>query len=529
MTTDDPRKPSRRKPTRREVRHTTPADAHYSKLTRKAGSDPRRSASSSRPQRSQRPSANASSRRSASRAGASGRTGAGSRRGTESRPARSTRRDESRRTANYETLASGARSKVYGKREPRRNKPVSNLPSTLIGVAVVALFILGGVLFWTHRSVHVTVNGSNQKIRVNSTLERLYDKLDISTNPGNYVSVGGKVIEEGKGYAFSATVNGKQLSRKQLTAYRIHGGEQVEFGDGGDRTEKYEVTYREVQPKLIFQGGWGAVSFVKQWGKPGKQEVRTGTVSGETADGDWVEELKDCIVMTKNIQPADGQKLVALTFDDGPQTTYTEQCLNILAEHGAKATFFNLSSNETELPELAAKVAASGNQICSHTNQHLDLATLGQADLISEITSARDTIAQIAGVDTTIIRPPYGSFTQSSWLASQGTISASVIWNQDTLDWSLPGSDVIVQNALTDIVPGSIILMHDGGGPRDQGMEALPQIIDSLKEDGYTFVTLSELLASDPDVPAEVAAGNATMPDDAVWPTEIGEATTDVG
>ena len=107
---------------------------------------------------------------------------------------------------------------------------------------------------------------------------------------------------------------------------------------------------------------------------------------------------------------------------------------------------------------------------------------------------------------------------------SQGTISASILWNQDTLDWSLPGVDAIVENALANMAPGSVILMHDGGGDRSQDIQALPQIIERLQSSGYKLVTVSELMASDPEVPESIAKGDAAMPEGAVWPTEIAEA-----
>lgn len=119
------------------------------------------------------------------------------------------------------------------------------------------------------------------------------------------------------------------------------------------------------------------------------------------------------------------------------------------------------------------------------------------------------------------MRPPYGAIDSSVWLASQGTMSASVIWNMDSLDWKRPGVDTIVSNSTEGIQSGYIILMHDGGGNRDQDLEALPKIIDKLHEEGYTFVTVSDLMKSDPDIPSDVASCNAPMPEDAVWPTEL--------
>ena len=514
MATDSSRKPSRRKPTKRAAaRPATRADSHYSKLTRTStmGSTERRSSSAgSRP----------STRRKSS--GGARPTGGANRR---SKQARAKGDRPNRRVVGFESLSSGAQRRVYGNRAPRRPR-TGNTAALIVGLAVIAAFVGGGILFWTHRSVRLTVNGSEEKVRVGTTLDGLYDELGISTKAGNYIAVDGQLIEEEKGYAYTASVDGKKLTRRQANEYRVRGGETVEFADGGDRMEKYDTEYREVQPKLIFEGSWGSVSFVKQWGKMGTLEMRTGKESGRTAEGKWVEEMQDCIVTTKNIEPADGKKLVALTFDDGPASTYTEEYLRILDEHGAKATFFNLSENEGELPELARKVAESGNQICSHTYRHQQLSTLGKEDLLFEITSAHDSIKSIAGVDTTVIRPPYGDFNQNCWLLSGGTISASVIWNQDSLDWSLPGSDAIVQNALAGVQSGSVILMHDGGGDRSQDLDALPQIIERLQADGYQLVTLSELMASDPDIPSEVAAGNASMPEGALWPTEIGEVAT---
>ena len=96
-----------------------------------------------------------------------------------------------------------------------------------------------------------------------------------------------------------------------------------------------------------------------------------------------------------------------------------------------------------------------------------------------------------------------------------------MLWNQDSLDWKRPGVDAIVANATKSVTSGSIILMHDGGGPRDQDVQALPQIIEKLQADGYQFVTVSELMQSDSSIPADIAAGTATMPDGSTWPTEI--------
>ena len=120
-----------------------------------------------------------------------------------------------------------------------------------------------------------------------------------------------------------------------------------------------------------------------------------------------------------------------------------------------------------------------------------------------------------------MLRPPYGDFSKQVWLESAGLLTSSILWTQDTLDWKQPGADTIAHNALSGIRPGSIILMHDGGGKRDQDLDALPKILKSLTDDGYKVVSIQELLASDTSIPHAVAEGTATLPDGAVWPTEI--------
>ena len=223
------------------------------------------------------------------------------------------------------------------------------------------------------------------------------------------------------------------------------------------------------------------------------------------------------------VEPANGEKLVALTFDDGP-SEYTQQYLDILKRYDAKATFFNLGDNIANYPDTAKAIVDAGMQLASHTQTHQQLPLLGAEKLQQELTATFTEIDKATGVKTTVIRPPYGDFKQRTWLESGGLMSLSVLWTQDTLDWKRPGASTIVDNALAGIGPGSIILMHDGGGNREQDVQALPTIIERLQADGYKLVTVDELLASDPNVPQDIASGNATLPEGCVWPTELGDA-----
>ena len=393
----------------------------------------------------------------------------------------------------------------------------------LVGVIVLVVLVIAGVVglhVWNNRSVDVMVNESSVSIKVGSSLDDLVSTAGLQLTPGNFMSVGGNVITEGGGDSYEASLNGVSLTQDQIGTTRVSDGQSYEFSNGSDTTEGYEVQLVDVQPKLEVQGTAGAITYVAQWGKVGQKHVNVGTTSGETVDVDVVTEAQDAIIVKHNFNFKDGRKLIALTFDDGP-SKYTQQYLDILGQYGAKATFFNLGQSAETYPDLEKACISAGCQVASHTYDHQQLTALSGDDVYSEITKAFASINSASGTSTTIIRPPYGSFTDDTWLLTQGSISASFIWNIDSEDWRLPGSSAIVSNVVSNAYSGAIILMHDGGGNRDEDVEALPQIIQALQNDGYTFVTLDELMAADDSIPSDIASGNATMPSDCVWPTEL--------
>lgn len=391
----------------------------------------------------------------------------------------------------------------------------------IIALVLMAVIIGGAGIMWMNRSVQVSVNGNPVSVKIGSSLSELIKKADVNVKAGNLVAVDGSIIEEGKGNAFSAKVGDSELDQNQIKGYKANEGDRVDFSDGSDISEDYDSSAEDIQPKLTMEGGYGALAYVKQWGYPGRSERRTGKQSGKTVDI-TVQEPQNCIIFLHNPKPDNDQKLVALTFDDGP-SSYTQKYLDILAQHGAKATFFNMGQNVKSYPDLARKIVESGNQLASHTENHLELTTLDAASLQDEMNSTFTSLKDIAGVETTVFRPPYGAFKERSWLDSAGAASVSVLWNQDSLDWRVPGVDTIVSNSLKGIKPGSIILMHDGGGNRDQDVEALPKIIESLQSDGYTFVTINELMQSDSSIPEDLKTGNARPPQGSVWPSELGD------
>ena len=395
--------------------------------------------------------------------------------------------------------------------------------NAVIGIVAAALVVIVAIVLWSNRKVDITVDGKDLSIKVDSTIDQVISEAGVSTTPGNLISVSGNKLADGQGYPFVAKLGGNELDGTATANYRAAAGDELSFENGRDRTEDYDVQVVDEQPKLEMGGEkWGNISYVSQWPKAGKYEMRTGKQSGETARGDQIEDTQNAIVSIHQIKPDDdSKKLVALTFDDGPAEKYTEAYLDILNQYGIHATFFNLGQSIEEFPDLSKKVVEQGSEIMSHTYQHQQLSKLDASALQKEFSTAFAAIKDKVGVDTTGFRPPYGDFTEKAWLNSGGLASVSVLWNQDSLDWKIPGVDTIVANATKNVTSGSIILMHDGGGNRDQDVQALPKIIEKLQADGYQFVTVSELMQSDSSIPSDVASGIATMPEGSTWPTEI--------
>ena len=420
----------------------------------------------------------------------------------------------------------GGRARRHGPGPRRSGAPVVPSFPTIVGFCAVAIVLVVGLVMWNNRSVQIQLNGTTTSVKVSSSIADIVSAKRFTPKAGNLVSVSGKTLTSGQGYPYSVKLGDEDLSQDAISSYKAKDGDVLTIGDGADKTEDYDVRIVEEQPKLEMGGdAWGNITYISQWGQVGKHEVRTGKVSGETADGDVIQETKNVVVSVHQIKPDDSsRKLIALTFDDGPAESYTEKYLSILDQYGIKATFFNLGENIKEYPDLAKKVVDSGNEIMSHTQQHQQLSKLDQSALQSEFSNAFSQIESTTGVQTTSFRPPYGDFTESAWLRSGGLASLSVLWNLDSEDWRRAGSDSIVQKATSGAFSGAIILMHDGGGDRSQDVEALPQIIETLQSEGYEFVTVTDLMKSDSSIPEDIANGDAQMPSDSVWPTEIAKS-----
>jgi peptidoglycan/xylan/chitin deacetylase (PgdA/CDA1 family) len=182
------------------------------------------------------------------------------------------------------------------------------------------------------------------------------------------------------------------------------------------------------------------------------------------------------------------KKYVALTFDDGPNDTTTLDLLKILKDNDVKATFFELGQMVDRYPEVSKKVHEEGHEIASHSYSHPQLNTLSPEDVKAEITKTDKAIYQATGVLPKNLRPPYGAIDQQSAQAAGKSI---IQWSVDTEDWKLKDPNKILKVVQNNVYDGSIILLHD---IHPKSVQAVPGIIQTLKAQGYEFVTVDQLL-----------------------------------
>jgi len=189
-------------------------------------------------------------------------------------------------------------------------------------------------------------------------------------------------------------------------------------------------------------------------------------------------------------------KIIALTFDDGPHPKYTAAILDLLAKYDAKATFFIIGKNAEKYPEVVLRSYSEGHELANHTFSHPFKVSV--AELQKELRQTKEIIYSITGFSPALFRPVGGNYNDSMINAAvkDGYKVVMWSWHQDTQDWKQPGVKKITQKVLKGSKPGDVILFHDGGGDRSQTIKALEEILPVLKKQGYTFVTISELIES---------------------------------
>lgn len=181
-------------------------------------------------------------------------------------------------------------------------------------------------------------------------------------------------------------------------------------------------------------------------------------------------------------------KVVALTFDDGPDPTLTPRLLKILKQNKVHATFFEVGNSVSRYPKISRAVLAGGNELGNHSWNHPDFNAIGTSKTVSQVTRTNAAIYKATGQLPEYVRPPYGNITAAEGRAIEQPI---IRWSVDSRDWAYLNTQKDIHSVVSATRSGSIVLMHDIHAP---SVAAVPTIIHQLKAKGYKFVTVSQLL-----------------------------------
>ncbi len=250
----------------------------------------------------------------------------------------------------------------------------------------------------------------------------------------------------------------------------------------------------------------GEIFVINQMPQIGEREIAFDDESGFIVNEQYTK-----LPLTYNIQSfgVNDKKKIALTFDDGPSAKYTPQILGILRDTHTPASFFVLGRNVLKNPDLVKQEIAEGHDIGNHTYSHPNIAEISNTKLAMELTSTKRLLESTTGRSTLLFRAPHGIDSTPTTLAEVKrnaeitqlgyyTVGMSI----DPRDWERPGTDKIVQSVLNQVHQGNgnVILLHDGGNNRQQTVNALPHIIAQLRQEGYQFTSISEILNIDRNV-----------------------------
>ncbi|MFR8784468.1 polysaccharide deacetylase family protein [Slackia sp.] len=363
--------------------------------------------------------------------------------------------------------------------------------------ALVAVGVFGFSAFKRMMPITVSVNGSALEIKGERTLQAVLDENGTSITPGNLVDITGEIVTQGGGTPFTATINGQEATDPSAA---LADGDVLTLFDGADIEEPSRTKDKTIGPNAVELGN-GPIHAITAQGAQSLAVVKTGETSGKEVIVETKEEGEDRIYQ-RAYPDTGGEKVVALTFDDGPWENHTAAILDILRDNGAKATFFTVGERIAGPGvDLVKRESDEGHQVCTHSWDHasgsgqgVNLSFMSRDEQRDEIVRGMQAIADATGKDASkVIRAPGGNFPLEVWQNLEDIIVADIGWDIDTLDWKRPGTSAVADQ-LKSATPGDIILMHDGGGDRSQTVEALRIALPYLKEQGFSFVTIDEIM-----------------------------------
>ena len=366
--------------------------------------------------------------------------------------------------------------------DPGHARAPSRLYLSVAGVVAAALLAVAIPAY----QAHVTVAGETHVVGLGATVADLIAADVLRPRAGDLIDVTGATLEPGAGRPPVFFVNG----RKASPGAPLRDGDRVSMRPGGDIVEGTDTTTTPIPIELV-KTGEGPLLALENPGGVGVREHVIGSISGKTVSTRVLEPAQPMVV--RRWVPDSSTRMVALTFDDGPWPGQTDRVLDILAEYDVRATFFMVGRMVERHPDIARRVAEGGHLIANHTETHATLTRLDRAGIRREIAEGTRSIREVTGVAPRWFRPPGGRMDPTVLDEAERVGMNLVLWDVDPQDWRRPDADRMLTVMLSGIRPGSVVLLHDGGGDRSQTIAVLPRLIRELKARGYLIVTLDQL------------------------------------
>jgi peptidoglycan/xylan/chitin deacetylase (PgdA/CDA1 family) len=349
----------------------------------------------------------------------------------------------------------------------------------IIVALALAAAVAGGVVAWLGhrpepaRALAVTVSGNEVELPHGITLEAALHRLRLAPQPGDLLDVQGQPLARGR---FPGYVLLDGAWRPPTTMLRS--GDRIAIVDGLDRREPVR---REMD--AVPEGRYSNPQFFASK-MPGTEVTVRGALSGK--------------VLFAYFRPG-GRPLptkdVALTFDDGPWPGTTKRILSVLHRMHAPATFFTIGTQVERDPGAVRAEAAAGMAVGDHSYSHPEqpaFSHLGSRRMRAEIAKAARAVQHAGDRWPTLFRPPGGSYSDAVVSMASGEGMRVVLWSVDPKDWQAGVRPrQIVTRVLHAVRPGSIVLLHDGGGNRSATVKALPRIISGIRRMGLHLVSLA--------------------------------------
>jgi peptidoglycan/xylan/chitin deacetylase (PgdA/CDA1 family) len=317
--------------------------------------------------------------------------------------------------------------------------------------------------------IRLEVDGGARWVPLGWTLSDAIHHFRLHAPAGNLTAVNGKVLRRGA-FPGQVLLNGEAAPQGTI----LEAGSTISLKPGRTRMEPLD--------RLVLNFGPGEVhdpQYSLETGA-GREIISAGAVSHRGLN-----------VVFQPAEPVRMPNAVALTFDDGPWEGSTRKVLAVLARERVKATFFLVGRQVRRFPDLVRDEVAAGMTIGTHSFSHPQaFGLLPPATIDQQIGQGLQTLTDL-GVQTKLFRPPGGSMTPHVVAAAKAKGLRTVIWTVDPQDWRRgTTADQIAARVLAQVKPGSIVLLHDGGGDRSATVAALPRIIDGLKKRKLAITTL---------------------------------------